>query len=146
MYPAAPVVAVGALVFDGDRVLLVQRGHEPSRGTWTVPGGAVELGEDVRGAVAREVLEETGLRVRVGPIVDVVDHIERDAMGVRYQYVILDFLAEVESGTLRAGADAEDVRWVPLDAMPSLNVSPQLPAVVRRARQIVAAGGFLLQS
>ena len=92
--PSGPIVGVGAVILDGDRVLLVKRGHEPLKGEWSLPGGAVEIGETLDAAVAREVLEETGLDVDVGPVVEVLDRIQRDADGrVEYHYVIVDYLA-----------------------------------------------------
>ncbi|MCP2259588.1 ADP-ribose pyrophosphatase YjhB, NUDIX family [Streptoalloteichus tenebrarius] len=99
---------VGAIVHDADgRLLLVQRGNDPGRGRWSVPGGRVEPGESDAAAVAREVEEETGLSVRVGPSVGVV---RRPAP--TGTYLIVDYAAEVSGGTLRAGDDALAVRWV----------------------------------
>ena len=94
--PQHPVVGVGAVVFDGDRVLLVKRGKEPLRGRWLIPGGTVERGETLTDAIVREVQEETGLTVRAGEVVLVFDHIEREAGGagagaVQYHYVIVDY-------------------------------------------------------
>ena len=80
-YPDRPIVGVGGVVVDGQRVLLIRRGHEPLKGEWSIPGGAVELGETLEVACAREVREETGLDVDVGPMIDVFDRIRLDAQG-----------------------------------------------------------------
>src|SRR5665213_1646809 len=98
-YPERPIVGVGAVIFDGDRVLLVKRGHEPLMGAWNLPGGAVEVGETLDAALAREVLEETGLSVEVGPVVEVLDSVRFDADGrVEYHFVIVDYLCRVFAG------------------------------------------------
>ena len=91
---------MGAVILDGDRVLLVQRGQEPLKGEWSLPGGAVELGETLEEALVREVREETSLDVAVGPVVEVFDSIRRDARGrAEYHYVIIDYTCRVRGGT-----------------------------------------------
>src|SRR5437588_12444101 len=113
-HPDAPVVAVGVLVLDGDRVLLVQRARPPLQGRWTVPGGGVELGETLAEAAARELREETGLVCELGPVVEVFDRILRVEDGrVEYHYVIVDLLGREPRGALQAGSDSADARWVP---------------------------------
>lgn len=113
-YPEAPIIGVGAVVIDGGRVLLVRRGQEPLKGEWSLPGGALELGETLREGVVREVLEETGLNVVPVAIVEVLDRITLDEPSgrVRYHYVLVDFLCHVAGGTLLGGSDAEEARWV----------------------------------
>jgi 8-oxo-dGTP diphosphatase len=113
-YPEAPIVGVGAVVIDGAKVLLVRRGHEPLKGEWSLPGGALELGETLQQGVVREVLEETGLIVVPAAIVEVFDRITRDeATGrVQYHYVLVDFVCRVAGGTVCGGSDAEEARWV----------------------------------
>lgn len=141
-YPVAPLVGVGALVVEGGRVLLVQRGRAPGQGKWSIPGGLVDVGEPLEAAVRREVAEECGLRVRVHGLVGFLDRIIRDAEGrVRYHYVLLDFLATPEGGELRPGSDAMAVRWVGPDEIPGLPVTEGLEAMVRRALALHAAGG-----
>src|SRR3989440_8404211 len=92
-YPERPIVGVGAVVLDGDRVLLAKRAHEPLKGQWSLPGGGVEIGETLEEALRREVLEETGLAVSVGPVVEIFERIERQADGrIEYHFVIVDYL------------------------------------------------------
>lgn len=132
---AHPRVAVGGIAFDDcDRVLLVQRGRDPGRGLWTVPGGHVELGEPLATAVVREVREETGLAVEVGPQVELLERIGRDLTGaVSYHFVIVDFLVRIVGGTLEAGEDAADARFVAIDALASLPTTEGLEPVLQRA-------------
>lgn len=111
-YPEAPLAGVGAVVVDKGRVLLVRRGREPLKGRWTLPGGVLELGESLAAAVAREVLEETGLLVEPVELIELVDRIHRDGDRIRYHYVIADYLCRVTGGALEAGSDADAVRWV----------------------------------
>lgn len=111
-YPRRPVVGVGGVVVRDGAVLLVKRAVEPLRGRWSLPGGAVELGEKLEEAVARELQEETNLTVRVQGLVEAFDRITRDPDGrARYHYVLLDFLCEPVSGDLVAGSDVDAVAW-----------------------------------
>jgi len=137
-YPERPVAGVGAVVFDAaGRVLLVKRRHAPLKGEWSLPGGAVELGESLAAAVAREVLEETSLVVDVGPVVEVVDRVHHHPEGrVEYHYIVIDYLCRVNDragGTAAAGSDADDVRWVPRDDLSTLGVQPVAIAVIHKA-------------
>ena len=111
-FPAAPLVGVGAVIVKDGRVLLVQRGTEPARGRWSIPGGLIEVGEMLTEAVVREVREETGLEVEPIELVELLDRIHRDGDRVRYHYVIADYLCRVVGGTLNAASDAAAVRWV----------------------------------
>jgi 8-oxo-dGTP diphosphatase len=134
--PSHPVVGVGAVVIDGNRVLLVKRGKEPLRGRWLIPGGTVELGESLKEAIVREVREETGLTVRPGEIVLVFDRIDRDGEDIRYHYVIVDYACELVGGDLEPGSDAEDARLVPLSDLPQYDVPPQaLELILRVVRE-----------
>lgn len=136
-FPDRPIVGVGAVVFDRGRVLLVKRGHEPLKGEWSLPGGAVELGETLEAAVAREVLEETGLAVEVGPVVDVVDRVQRSEDGrVEYHYVIVDYLCRADTDRVVHGSDADDVRWASVGELGPLRVSERAMSVVRKARAL----------
>jgi 8-oxo-dGTP diphosphatase len=133
-HPERPVVAVGVLLLDGDRVLLVQRARAPHVGRWTVPGGGVELGETLEEAALRELAEETGLGCTLGPVVEVLDRVMRDDAGtVEYHYVILDFLGSAPTGTLRAASDCADARWVPIARLEDYETTDGLAPVIRRA-------------
>ncbi len=111
-YPNRPLIGVGVVVFKDDRVLLIRRGKPPREGHWSLPGGRQRLGERVEQAAAREVREESGLEVKVGGLIDVVDSITRDAAGeVQYHYTLVDLLAEWQAGEATAGHDAAEVAW-----------------------------------
>ncbi|WP_436763931.1 NUDIX hydrolase [Streptosporangium sp. V21-05] len=117
------VNCVGAIILDGSgRMLLVRRGRPPGEGLWSVPGGRVGPGESDPEAVAREVLEETGLTVVPGPLAGTVD---RPGPGGAV-YEIRDYLAEVSGGTLAAGDDAADARWFAPEELPRLPLTPGL--------------------
>jgi ADP-ribose pyrophosphatase YjhB (NUDIX family) len=139
-YPDLPRVGVGAVVLSGERVLLVRRGGQPARGKWSLPGGQVELGETTVEAVERELAEECGLKVRVAGLAGVLDRVIRDADGrIRYQWVLVDYLAYPESETVLAGSDAAEARWVPLGEIRSLDVTDGLWDMIQRA--VTLAGG-----
>ena len=124
-YPDAPRPAVGAVVFKGDAVLLVQRANPPSRGVWAIPGGRVRLGETLQAAAEREILEETGVVIRANAPVLVYDVIQKDDRGaVQYHYVIVDLAADYVSGEPRAGDDAADARWITADELARITVNP----------------------
>ena len=124
-YPDAPQPAVGAVVFKGDAVLMIQRGSAPSRGMWAIPGGRVRLGETLQAAAEREILEETGVVIRAGEPILVFDVIHQDDRGaVKYHYVIVDLLADYVSGEPRAGDDAADARWLTQAELARLTVNP----------------------
>ena len=133
-YPSAPLVGVGAVVLDGGRVLLVQRGQPPARGRWSLPGGLVDVGERLEAAVRREVAEECGLAVEVHGLVGAVDRIVRDDEGrVRYHYVLLDYLVTPTDGRAEAGSDALAVQWCEPDGLGGLDVTEGVESMVRRA-------------
>jgi ADP-ribose pyrophosphatase YjhB (NUDIX family) len=111
-YPDRPFVSVGALVIDDGRALLIRRGKEPLKGEWSVPGGAVEIGETLAAAVRRELLEETGLEAEVGEVIGVFDRIYPDANGrTEYHYVLVDFLCRLTGGEAQAAGDVDAAQW-----------------------------------
>jgi ADP-ribose pyrophosphatase YjhB (NUDIX family) len=137
LFPARPVVGVGAVVVDRGRVLLVKRARPPLAGEWSLPGGAVEIGETLSAALQREVLEETGLLVEVGPIVEVLDRIHLDDAGrVEYHYVLLDYLCTAVGGHLAAGTDAADARWATSTELPAYGLRSDAMAVIARAFEL----------
>jgi mutator protein MutT len=111
-FPEVPRMAVGAVVVDGGRVLVVRRGQEPAKGKWSLPGGGLELGESLTEGVVREVREETGLTVQAIELVELLDRIHREGERVRYHYVIADYLCRVVGGDLQAASDVDAVRWL----------------------------------
>jgi 8-oxo-dGTP diphosphatase len=132
-YPEQPLIGVGAVIVSGHRVLLVRRDSEPLRGEWSVPGGLLELGEKLRDGVRREALEETGLVVEPGEVIEVFDSIFTDALGrTQYHYVLIDYLCRPISGEARAGSDVSDVRWVTLEALPAMGLRETIEQVVRK--------------
>lgn len=123
-YPSQPVVAVGAIVFRDNRVLLVKRGQAPSRDLWAIPGGRVEIGETLQEAAERETIEETGITIRALEPVYTFDYIERDGSELpRFHYVIIDLTADYICGGIRAGDDAAEARWVAAEELADINVS-----------------------
>ena len=141
-YPDAPRVGVGAVILDGDRVLLVKRGQPPSQGKWSIPGGLIHLGERIEDAVHREVQEECGVRVRLLGLCGVIDRVrlapENGAPPARvhYHYVIIDYAAAIEAGVPRAGSDAAEVRWVPVSGLDGYDTTDGLADMVHRAVQL----------
>ena len=132
-YPDGPIVAVAAVVFDPkNRVLLVRRGKDPGKGAWGIPGGAVELGEDLEAALRRELMEETGIEVDPLEIITVFDSVSRDNGGrIRYHYVIVEYLCRADDQKDQQPAASDDVdraMWVGLDEAKTY----PLPAVTRK--------------
>jgi ADP-ribose pyrophosphatase YjhB (NUDIX family) len=132
-YPDRPLIGVGAVIVSDNRVVVARRGHEPLKGEWSIPGGVLEIGETLREGAEREALEETGLVVEAGEVLEVLDRIVRDAQGrVQFHYVLVDFLCRPVGGELRAGGDAEDVRWLPADELKTFPIADSAAAVLRK--------------
>ena len=133
-YPSRPVVGVGAVVVDRGRVLLVRRGNEPLKGHWSLPGGAVDVGETLRDAIRREVREETGLEVEPRAIVEVLDRISADPDGsTRFHYVLIDFVCDPVGGTLCCASDAAEALWVDISAVADYGLGEPAMTVVHKA-------------
>ena len=131
-YPDYPRVGVGAIVIEKDRVLLVCRGISPSRGLWAIPGGSVEIGETLKEAAEREILEETGIRIEADRPVYAFDFIEKDEEGkIRFHYVIVDLWARYLGGEVKAADDAADAKWLAWSEIRNLPVSPNTLRVLR---------------
>ncbi len=136
-FPSRPLVGVGAVVIEQGRVLLVKRGRPPLAGEWSLPGGAVEVGETLASAVQREVFEETGLVVAVGPMVEVLDRIHTDSQGrVEYHYVLIDYACTVIGGELDARSDAADARWVERSELLPLGIAAAIRTVIDKAFEL----------
>lgn len=133
-YPKRPLVGVGAILFRRGRILMARRGKAPLKGWWSLPGGAVELGESLEDAVRREVLEETGLEVEPVRLFEVFERIMRDADGApEYHYVLIDYVCKVTGGTLFPGDDVCAVDWVRRRDLASLRITEGTLAVIERA-------------
>ena len=136
-YPSRPFVGVGGVVFIDGRVVLVKRRHEPLAGQWSLPGGAIELGETLHEGLRRELREEIGVETKVGPLVELFDRITRDTDGrVQYHYVLADYLCHYVSGELRPGSDADAVVLADLTDPSRYELIEKAESVIRRAVQL----------
>ena len=133
-YPERPLVGAGAVIVRGNQVVLVRRGRPPLAGEWSIPGGVVKLGETLRQAAEREALEETGLKIEAGDMLEVFESIMPDAAGKTcYHYVIVDFLCRLKSGKLRAGGDALEAKWCRAEELAEQKVSEVASRVILKA-------------
>lgn len=138
-YPERPIVGVGVVVLRGDHVLLIERAKPPKPKEWSLPGGAQHVGETLKEAALREVLEETGLNVDLGGLIDVVDFIEpgaQTANGPRFHYSLVDYWATCSSGDACAGDDASSVKWVPLREIDALGLWDETKRIITLASQL----------
>ena len=136
-YPDRPYVGVGAVIVDSGKVLIVKRKYDPLAGQWSLPGGGVELGETLEDSIVREMLEETGLEIEVGPVIEVFDRITRDEAGeVKYHFVLVDYLCWPLGGELRASSDVADARFVDPSELPEYNLTKKASDVIARALEL----------
>jgi len=136
LYPDQPVVGIGAVIIKEGNIALIKRSNEPSKGKWTIPGGLVELGENLEAAVIRETKEETCLDVEYPSLIDVVDNVDLDEQGkIRYHYVIIDYLVHVRSGKIQAASDAAELFWVPLNEVENYNLTASFRLFFRNNRE-----------
>jgi 8-oxo-dGTP diphosphatase len=127
LYPEKPLVGVGVLIWNNDKYLFIKRAAEPDKGLWSIPGGIVEIGEKAEDAAKREAKEETNLDVEVIKVLDVVDKIVMDEESrVKFHFIIIDYLAKLRGGTLKASSDALDARWLSSEEFSLYELSPTL--------------------
>jgi len=132
-FPDVPLVGVGAIVIEENRVVLVKRAHPPLQAQWSIPGGVLEVGELVREAAVREAREETGLVVEPGELLGVYDRVLRDPeQRVQYHYVLIDFLCRRTGGELFAASDAAEVRWFTKEELSAMNLAEDTKDVIER--------------
>jgi 8-oxo-dGTP diphosphatase len=143
-YPEQPIVGVGAVVFRDDAVLLVRRGKEPAYGEWSLPGGAVELGETLVEALRRELREETGIEVEILGLSAFLERIFPDEAGkISYHYVLLDFLCRYAGGEPRPGSDALELCFTPLSRLDDFQLTSPAREVITRAKSQLEQGNYL---
>ena len=132
-FPDRPIVGVGGVVVQNGLALIVKRAHDPRKGEWSLPGGLLELGESLQDAARREIKEETGLDIEVGPVIETFDRVHRDDHGkVRYHFVIVDFVCSSIDGEAVPGSDADGVAWVSADDIDEYAVNDHAKAVIMR--------------
>ena len=133
-YPRRPLVGVGAIMLEGDRILMAQRGKQPLKGWWSLPGGALETGELLADAIRREVREETGLEIEPVGVLEIFERIMRDPEGVpEYHYVLIDYVCRITGGELAAGDDVCKVEWVRRRDLPALQITEGTLGVIEKA-------------
>ena len=135
-YPDHPLVGVGGVVIHHRRALLIRRGHEPLKGEWSIPGGLLELGEELAAGVRRELKEETGLEVEPVDCLLVFDRIMREGKRVKYHYVIVDYLCRRKRGRLHPASDVVDARWVRREELPKYHLTDLATALILRAFEL----------
>jgi mutator protein MutT len=136
-YPDRPYVGIGGIIVHEGRVVLVKRRFEPLAGQWSIPGGAVETGETLEACLIREMAEETGFVVEVGPVVEVLDRITHDEVGrVLYHFVLIDYLCWPVGGELRAGSDVAEAVLAEPSELAQYQLTEKALAVIERALEM----------
>jgi ADP-ribose pyrophosphatase YjhB (NUDIX family) len=142
-YPSRPIVGVGAVVVVDAQVVLIKRRFEPLAGQWSLPGGTLEVGETLEAGAAREILEETGLVVDVGPVIEVFDRILLDEdRKVRYHFVLIDYLCRPVGGRLQHGSDVADAVLADPDHLEPFGLTPKASSIIRKAIEMVRRGDW----
>jgi 8-oxo-dGTP diphosphatase len=132
-YPDRPILGVGALIFRGERILLVERGKEPLKGYWSLPGGVVEVGETLEQAIRREVQEETKLQIEILQVLEIFERIMRDAEGrPEYHYVLVDYLCRSTTGEPKPADDVAKVEWVRRDELANYRITEGTVPVIEK--------------
>lgn len=135
LYPDTPIVGVGAVIIKSGMILLEKRKNEPGKGKWSIPGGVVEVGEELQQALKREVKEETGLNAASCSLIDVVDSISLDEKGaVKFHFVIIDYFVRTEEGFPQAASDADELRWVPMSVVETFDLTESFRLFFRNNR------------
>ena len=128
------MVGIGAIMLRRDRILMAQRGKEPLKGWWSLPGGALEIGESLHDGICREVREETGLEITPLGVLEIFERIIRDDAGVpEYHYVLIDYVCRVTGGKLFPGDDVCAVEWVRQKDLHTLQITEGTLAVIDKA-------------
>lgn len=131
-YPTQPLIGVGAIIIEGNKVVLIKRGYAPLAGEWSIVGGVLEVGETMRDGVIREASEETSLLIEPMDLLGVYDRVLRDDRGqVLYHYVLIDFLCRIKGGSLHAAGDADEARWFTQKELAALPLPPDTAEVIR---------------
>ena len=132
-YPKQPIMSVGAIIIDKNKVLLIRRAAPPGKGLWAIPGGIVKLGEKLEDAVKREVKEETGLEVEVGKLIDLVEVLIKDDKGrIEYHYIIADYETKVIGGKLKASSDALEAKWFNLNEIEKIEATKSTKKILKK--------------
>ena len=132
-YPAQPFSGVGVVVYKNGKILMVKRAREPNKGMWSIPGGAIEVGETIYEAAVREVLEECNIKVKIKQVLDAAENIVKDNSGrIRFHYVIIDLVANYSGGRPKAGTDAAECGWYTPQEIRGMDITPTLRIMFER--------------
>ena len=137
-YYKFPILSAGGVIFIDDKVVIIKRKTEPDSGKWTIPGGAINVGERIRDGLRREIFEETALKVKVGNLIDIAEKIFKDNEGkIIYHYVILDYICKYISGSMKASSDAEELMLVKMDDLDKFELVNGTMRVIEKTFDLV---------